>query len=277
MAYAMLALTTACGNDGTGPFAETFSASLSGANVVHELFTVTLDTAAVVAALFTAAADGGRQISNTVVTNATGSATFTVENSVLDYAIDLASIDRVTAAHLHAGGVAATGPVLVGLFSGPTTATGFTGTLVADTVTVADSVLAAMRAGNAYVNVHTVANQLGEIRGQTQLVANNVTGLATFSLVGSVLAYTISVSNIESVTAAHIHAGASGATGPILVRLFSGPTTAAGFAGMLVQDSVTVADSVVTAMRTGGAYVNVHTAENPRGAIRGPIVVSGSQ
>ena len=214
---------------------------------------------------------------STVATNATGSAIFTVENSVLDYAIDLASIDRVTAAHLHAGGVAATGPVLVGLFSGPTTATGFTGTLVADTVTVADSVLAAMRAGNAYVNVHTVANQLGEIRGQTQLVANNVTGLATFSLVGSVLAYTISVSNIESVTAAHIHAGASGATGPILVGLFSGPTTAAGFAGVLVQDSVTVADSVVTAMRTGGAYVNVHTAENPRGAIRGPIVVSGSQ
>ncbi|MCH7715694.1 MAG: hypothetical protein IH876_06160 [Gemmatimonadetes bacterium] len=87
MAITMLALMTACANDGTGPSAETFSASLSGANVVHELFTVTLDTAAVVAALFTAAADGRRQFRNPVTTNATGSATFTVENSVLDYTV----------------------------------------------------------------------------------------------------------------------------------------------------------------------------------------------
>lgn len=273
----MAALVAACGDDGTGPSAETFTATLSGANQIHELFTVTLGTAVVVPALVTAAADGGRQVSNPVTTDATGSATFTVENSVLDYTVDVANIDHVTDAHLHAGGLAASGPVLVGLFSGPTTAAGFAGTLAADTVTVADSVLAAMRAGNAYVNVHTVANPLGEIRGQTQLVANDFTGLATFSLVGSVLAYTISVNDIDSVTAAHIHAGASGATGPILVRLFSGPPTTTGFAGVLVQDSVTVADSVVSAMRSGGAYVNVHTAENPRGALRGPIAVSGSQ
>lgn len=32
-----------------------------------------------------------------------------------------------------------------------------------------------------------------------------------------------------------------------------------------MQDGVTVVDSVVSAMRTGGAYVNVHTAEKPPG------------
>ncbi len=54
------------------------------------------------------------------------------------------------------------------LFGGPTTGIGFTGTLVADTVTITDSVLLELRSGDTYTNVHTTANPGGEIRGQNQ-------------------------------------------------------------------------------------------------------------
>lgn len=122
--------------------------------------------------------------------------------------------------------------------------------------------------------------------------------------------YKLIVSNIENVTQAHIHCGAAGTNGPIIVWLYPGPTAttarppgAGRHDGVLAQDSIvsgtpqhvrTVPDSaacpggvatfaaVIQKMRTGQAYVNVHTSDGvappntgpgdfPNGEVRGQL------
>jgi hypothetical protein len=112
-------------------------------------------------------------------TPATGVAKVNVEN-----------IENVVAAHIHCGAVGVNGPVGVTLFTGSPANGPFDGTLAEGTITAADpgngcgwtdlaSILAALRAGNTYVNVHTndgvaPANTGpgdfpgGEIRGQVR-------------------------------------------------------------------------------------------------------------
>lgn len=70
---------------------------------------------------------------------------------------------RAMAAHIHRGKPGKTGPVVVGL-CGPCTS-GRSGQ-----ASVSKAVLAAMKAGSAYVNVHTARNAAGEIRGQVKKV-----------------------------------------------------------------------------------------------------------
>jgi hypothetical protein len=72
-----------------------------------------------------------------------------------------------------------------------------------------------------------------------------------------------------SVTAAHIHTGMAGENGPPIITLFDG-------SGTLDEDNpasgaTPVNDDVIFALLRGGLYVNVHTAENAGGEIRGQI------
>lgn len=115
-----------------------------------------------------------------VVTSATGTARFEFDDDddEVTYTIDVANITGVLAAHIH--GPATTSEsagVLVTLFAGPQGGTGeVNGRLTSGSFTEADnpgtvsmdSVLVLMRNGRSYVNVHTVANPPGEIRGQIQ-------------------------------------------------------------------------------------------------------------
>ncbi|HEX2166556.1 MAG TPA: CHRD domain-containing protein [Longimicrobiales bacterium] len=86
--------------------------------------------------------------------------------------------------------------------------------------------------------------------------------------------YRLDVSNLDSPTMAHIHAGAAGENGGIIVPLFATEDPVASFSGRLVTDSFTAADivplpgataamsmdSLRVLMRNGNAYVNVHTS-----------------
>lgn len=113
-----------------------------------------------------------------VVTGASGSARFEFDEDEMTYAIDVENITGVTAAHIH-GPASTTQPagVLVTLFAGPPGGTGavngrletgsFTETDQPSVVSM-DSLLVLMRNGQSYINVHTVANPPGEIRGQIQ-------------------------------------------------------------------------------------------------------------
>jgi hypothetical protein len=96
------------------------------------------------------------------------------------------------------------------------------------------------------------------------------TGTATFTARGNLLIWEVAVIGIDSVTAGHIHAGAAGANGGIMVDLGLAET-GIGFTGTLGIDSATVADSVLVRLRNGTAYVNVHTTARPAGAIRGQV------
>ena len=93
----------------------------------------------------------------------------------LAYKLIVANIDDVTMAHIHCAPAGENGPIGVTLFmSDPVTVNG---TLTQATVAAPDpdnqcgwadiaAVVDAIIAGNAYANVHTVANPKGEIRGQ---------------------------------------------------------------------------------------------------------------
>ncbi|MGH2628597.1 MAG: CHRD domain-containing protein, partial [Anaerolineales bacterium] len=87
---------------------------------------------------------------------------------------------------------------------------------------------------------------------------------------GTELSYQLNVANIENVFAAHIHCGAAGVAGPVGVTLFVGTPGGGRVDGVLAQGVITAADAgnacgwtdlaqVVAAMRSGDAYVNVHT------------------
>jgi hypothetical protein len=68
--------------------------------------------------------------------------------------------------------------------------------------------------------------------------------------------------------AAHIHRAKPGVAGPVVVAL-CGPCRSG------VRGTARLKARTVTALLTGGAYVNVHTAKNPAGEIRGQIRKGG--
>jgi hypothetical protein len=101
------------------------------------------------------------------------------DGSELQFRVILANIDNVIGIHIHLGAVGDTGPIVLPLLGNPfiddpgltvngtvvegtATATDVSGPLAGDL----DALLAAMRAGDTYVNVHTTEFRPGEIRGQ---------------------------------------------------------------------------------------------------------------
>ena len=113
-------------------------------------------------------------------------------------------------------------------------------------------------------------------------VTTTATGSATFtsSTSGGVttITYTVTVTgNLNGpVTAAHIHGpAATGVNANPLVTLTISNTT--GTTGVLVSGSFTSTGSATTMaqllahMEAGNTYVNLHTAANQNGAIRGQI------
>jgi hypothetical protein len=70
----------------------------------------------------------------------------------------------------------------------------------------------------------------------------------------------------EQPTAGHIHSGAKGASGPVLIDFM---VPANGLKGCVTSDATKVA--AVTG-NPGGHYVNIHTASYAAGAMRGQLV-----
>ena len=101
---------------------------------------------------------------------------------------------------------------------------------------------------------------------------------------GTEMSYKLIVANLENVRAAHIHCAAEGVNGPVDVGLFGTPTTGV-FNGVLAEGTITDANvnalaciggvksvaAVVDLIRSGNAYVNVHTTQLPGGEIRGQL------
>jgi hypothetical protein len=172
-----------------------------------------------------------------------------------------------------------------------------------------------IRNGDAYVNVHTLPNHPGgEIRGRllasgddeggftahltgTQEVVMTgtstpgtslATGLATFTLTedGKALRFRLSVSHLTGIFAAHIHLNGAGVNGPVVVPLFNSAVPTGEVNGLLSEGTITAASFVaqlaghpfselLTDIRSGDAYVNVHTLpSHPGGEIRGQLVAA---
>lgn len=131
---------------------------------------------------FVAVLSGSQEVP-AVETRARGSATFQLnsDGTEFSYSLIAANIRNITQAHIHIAPAGENGPVVAWLYpSGPPSVLipgMFNGVLAQGTITDANLVgplagmtladlVDEMKAGNAYINIHTTQNPGGEIRGQ---------------------------------------------------------------------------------------------------------------
>ncbi len=247
-----------------------------------------------------------------------------------------ARVSHVTQVQIHLGWRGTNGPAVANLLltDGAPTYEVFTleGILTDENImpvpelgfdgTVAELV-AWMRRGAAYMDLHSVGYPGGEIRGQIYPFvippppppptifyselngANEVPpvntlaqGRARFQLSAGTagLYFHLEATQIERVTAAHVHLGREGANGPVVAVLLglpidgsnaltTDPTITDPVPTLVVRGTLTDDDIVarpdlgfdgtlaalLTWMRSSAAYVNVRTVAYPRGEIRGQI------
>jgi hypothetical protein len=78
---------------------------------------------------------------------------------------------------------------------------------------------------------------------------------------------TVTVSVIDMVpTAAHIHEGAAGANGPVIV-----PLNKISERAFVAPDGAKLTEAQYAAYKAGNLYVNVHSAKFPNGEVRAQI------
>jgi len=146
-------------------------------------------------------------------------------------------------------------------------------------------VLALLTTSVAVAKPDPQRNFVAPLSGAEEVPARDTAarGLAKFQVSkdGTELQYILTVAKIRNVFAAHIHCGAAGVNGPVGVTLFMGAPAGGLFSGVLAQATVTAPDpgngcawatldDVVSAMRSGDTYVNVHTNDGVAPGNTGP-------
>jgi hypothetical protein len=119
-------------------------------------------------------------------------------------------------------------------------------------------------------------------------------GMAIVTMNSSMVCYQLWLYNVSNVTQAHIHQGAPGTEGPVVAWLYPSnvrdqanadlnTTKLPGnFTGLVAKGNISSSELIgpmkgkstsdlITAMKNGSLYINVHTVENPGGEIRGQI------
>ena len=94
---------------------------------------------------------------------------------------------------------------------------------------------------------------------------SGASGKFTATVTGSTIKWTLTFSHLTgAASAAHIHAGRKGVAGPVLIAL-CGPCTSPQ------SGTATMTSAQVKKLQGGATYVNVHTAKNANGEIRGQL------
>lgn len=220
-----------------------------------------------------------------VMTNGMGMATFLLAKyqGELKYHVVVNGLSGpIQAAHLHSGAMGTNGGVVLDL--GP----GIMGNTIMGSADPAPF-LADLLTGNIYINVHTAQFPSGEIRGQVMavqglafdaaldgvqevpMVNTNGRGIASIRITADLdsIRYDVQLSGLSGpAQAAHLHLGAPGSNGPVTLDLSS------GIMGDRIQGwalTSGLGDALITEMLEGGVYLNVHTAQEPAGEIRGQV------
>jgi hypothetical protein len=90
-------------------------------------------------------------------------------------------------------------------------------------------------------------------------------GSFTATVTGTKMTWKLTFDHLTgAATAAHVHAGAKGKAGPVIVAL-CGPCKSPA------SGSARVTAAIAKTLDDGKAYVNVHTVKNPGGEIRGQV------
>ena len=232
-----------------------------------------------------------------------GNAVVRISGTEVCFLLSWSKIAAPVAAHIHMGAAGTNGPVKVGFFAGalPANLTAVTGCVTSDAATV-DAIKA--NPAGFYANIHTSEFPAGAIRGQLSQVSlssfemvasflrdanlaalalgrNEVPGpgdpdgsaIAVFNVGTDSVTFAAHWRNIAPPSAAHIHSGAAGAAGPVVVGLLAAPgglpASINGAAGTAMG-----APDVLANIRQNpaGFYFNMHNAEFPAGAIRGQLI-----
>ena len=94
----------------------------------------------------------------------------------------------------------------------------------------------------------------------------NAGGTFTATLKGKTMQWKLTFQGLSgAATQAHIHLGSKGRSGPVLIALCGAGCRSP------VSGATIVSPAVVKTLETGATYVNVHTAKNPGGEIRGQL------
>lgn len=239
--------------------------------------------------LFSARLNGANIIPTAVSSNASAVAGLMLNNTRDTLYMNFSATGLsgpITGIHIHEGSDKQNGAVLLDLDDA------ITGTTGKARIVVTPGLLKKMLRSEVYIAVHTAANPNGEIRGQVKLetdfgyytemdgmqqVPMNATtakGVAALnlSLDGKRLEVKVVADGLTgAIQGAHLHKGAAGTNGGLLVDL-SSLISADGrsmFGTVEIDDSIkSVFQSYV---KMGLVYLNIHTAANAGGEVRGQI------
>jgi CHRD domain-containing protein len=117
---------------------------------------------------------------------------------------------------------------------------------------------------------------IARLNGEAEIPTGdpNASGTASIKTRGSEVCYDLRWSGVAA-TASHIHRAAAGKAGPVVVPFFAEDTALVGTSksGCVKADSEVVA---AIAARPGNYYVNIHSADFPKGEIRGQLAKLGA-
>lgn len=107
----------------------------------------------------------------------------------------------------------------------------------------------------------------------TDPVESRARGAAFVRIKGTKLRFKVVIFNParETFTAGHIHVGARGQNGPVVVPLFAGSSDRLVF---VQSDTLRISADTAAAIcgNLAGYYVNYHTTQDPEGAVRGQLI-----
>src|SRR5262245_3838508 len=229
----------------------------------------------------TAFLSGDAERPTTNASTAKGLGSFSLEGDTLNYYITFTGLSaNASAAHIHGPTNTTAAASVIIPFSQPAATAG----IISGSVILTNQQKAWVLGGLTYANIHDTPNfGGGEIRGQigpTELKASLSganekppvspagTGSATLTRIGNQLLFNITYSGLTSAANnAHIH-GRTDVTDPagVLVPLPTPTGTSGTLSGTLTLDNATL-----SAIVDGVSYINIHTANNPGGEIRGTI------
>ncbi len=123
-----------------------------------------------------------------------------------------------------------------------------------------------------FSQTHFTANLTGD--QENPAVTTSATGTGAFKLTETGLEFNITVEGL-TFTAAHFHNGATGVNGGVVRTItpdFTGGNTASGI--WTSTDTEPLTPALIADLLAGNLYINVHTAANPGGEIRGQVNLS---
>ncbi len=240
---------------------------------------------------------GDQEAPTPVVTSAKGVGVFTLNPAQTELTFDITVnglSGAITLAHFHNAPVGVAGGAVRSILSD------FSGNHAhgvwknTDSEPLTPTRVSQLFNGDIYVNVHTAANPTGEIRGQVRAISNfpaeltssqevppvnpatppNAIGTGTFVLnaAQTELTFDITVNGLSgAITLAHFHNAPVGVAGGAVRSILSDFSGNHAHGVWKSTDSEPLTPTRVTQLFNGDIYVNVHTALNGSGEIRGQL------